>query len=179
MDAGALPADTTVAIAPTPAAVGSTFLGPGATVVSVVATAPDGTGDPRAARLRSRSTSRTPPAGFVPETSEDGITWRVIPLLRVRDLPTGQPDGYIRTGSTVQVFTRHLTLFAIAAPSLAIVAPRLSTFAISTSAKLTGSKHVLTVTVRTTQTTHVLLTLRSHGKAIRSGIAGCRPASRP
>ena len=165
--AGALPAGTTVSIAPTPAGFASTFLGPGAAVVSVVATASDGTAI-HALPTPLEIDFPNAPAGFVPETSEDGITWRAIPLLAAASLPLGQPDGYIRAGSTVQVFTRHLTLFAIAAPRLAIVAPRLGTFAISTSAKMTGSKHVLTVVVKTTQKTHVLLTLRTHGKAIRS-----------
>ena len=165
--AGALPAGITVSISPMPAVVGSTFLGPGATVVSIVATASDGTAI-HALPTPLEIDFPNAPAGFVPQTSEDGITWRAIPLLASAILPAGQSDGYIHAGSTVQVFTRHLSLFAIAAPSLTIVAPRPNTFAISTSAKLTDSKHVLTVTVKTTQKTYVVFTLRSHGNAIHS-----------
>ncbi len=156
--AGALPADTTVAITPMAVPSGSSFLGPGATVVSIVATAPDGT------EIHSLSAPLEidfpdVPAGFVPETSEDGVTWRAIPLLAGKTLPSGQPDGYIRSGSTVEVLTRHLTLFAL-------VAPTATAFNLSTTAKLTTSKHLLVVTVTTSRETHVDVALRNRGKVV-------------
>ena len=156
--AGALPADTTVAIAPIAATSRSIFLGPGATVVSIVATAPDGT------EVHSLSAALEidfphAPAGFVPETSEDGVTWRAIPLLAGKTLPSGQPDGYIRNGSTIEVLTRHLSLFALAAPAA-------TAFTVGTTAKLSTSKHLLVVTVTASRETHVDLALRNRGRVV-------------
>jgi hypothetical protein len=150
--AGALPADTTVSVAASPATSGSTFLGPGATVVSIVASTPGG------AIIHSLPSPLeidfpNAPAGFVPQTSEDGLNWRAIPPLPTGGkLPAAQPDGYFRTGTTVRVFTRHLTLFAIAPPMATASAARKS--------------HILTVTVTTTRKTHIDLALRSGGKSV-------------
>ena len=167
--AGALPADTTVAIAPIAATSRSIFLGPGATVVSIVATAPDGT------EVHSLSAALEidfphAPAGFVPETSEDGVTCRAIPLLAGKTLPSGQPDGYIRNGSTIEVLTRHLSLFALAAPAA-------TAFTVGTTAKLSTSKHLLDVTVTASRET----ARRSRASQPRQGgeplaSLGCLPA---
>ena len=52
--------------------------------------------------------------------------WRLIPMIASAGvLPAGQQDGYWRTGATVHVLTRHLTLFTLVArtSSAARVAP--------------------------------------------------------
>jgi hypothetical protein len=159
----ALPPSTSVSLAPTPAAsAGSTSLGVGATVVSVVATAPDGTPIHTLAQPLEIDFPNAP-ADFVPQTSEDGTTWRAIALIASGgSLPAGQPDGYLRVGTTVEVFTRHLTLFAIAAAPTKAAAP----LVVKTSATLIRSRRVLTVVVATTLQTHVALDLRRGGKQL-------------
>ena len=49
----------------------------------------------------------------VPALSQDGTTWRSLPLLFNGVLPAGQPDGFYRDGGGVHVVTRHLTYFAL------------------------------------------------------------------
>jgi hypothetical protein len=53
------------------------------------------------------------PTDYVPTTSENGTTWRAIPLLAALPLPDGQPDGYVRDGHTLTIYTHHLSLFAV------------------------------------------------------------------
>ena len=53
-------------------------------------------------------------ADGTPATAEAGASWRAIPALdQAGTLPAGQPDGYWRTGATVHVLTRHLSLFTL------------------------------------------------------------------
>jgi hypothetical protein len=53
------------------------------------------------------------PDSYVPALSEDGVHFRQLSLLALRRLPDGQQDGYYRNESTVYIYTRHLTSFAI------------------------------------------------------------------
>ncbi len=56
------------------------------------------------------NTSGTP---VVPALSQDGTSWRSLPLLGGDALPGGQPDGFYRDAGGVHVVTRHLTYFAL------------------------------------------------------------------
>jgi hypothetical protein len=52
-------------------------------------------------------------ADLVPLVSTDGKIWSSMPSLSSAALPDGQPDGYFREGTTLRIFTRHLTYFAL------------------------------------------------------------------
>ncbi|HZT91093.1 MAG TPA: invasin domain 3-containing protein [Gaiellaceae bacterium] len=55
-----------------------------------------------------------PTGSGTPATAEVTTSWRAIPQLQTAGtLPAGQQDGYWRTGSTVHILTRHLSLFTI------------------------------------------------------------------
>jgi hypothetical protein len=57
--------------------------------------------------------------------SQDGITWTTIPRLASPSLPAGQPDGwFMHADGTVTIFTRHATLFALAAPAAKVAGVR-------------------------------------------------------
>ena len=49
----------------------------------------------------------------LPATSQDGSTWRALPLLQGASLPAGQQDGWYRDGDGVHILTRHLTWYAL------------------------------------------------------------------
>jgi hypothetical protein len=65
-------------------------------------------------------------ASGVPAYSEDGITWVTIPQLPTPSLPDGQPDGYYRNADgSVDIYTRHATLFGLLEDTQAPTAPTL------------------------------------------------------
>jgi predicted esterase YcpF (UPF0227 family) len=91
-----------------------------AVAVQVMVTAADGT-TVHAFAIPLQITFKNVSADDFPTTSETaGTTWRAIPLLTSLPLPSGQPDGYIRTGSTITIYTHHLSLFAVQRPTRAI-----------------------------------------------------------
>ena len=49
----------------------------------------------------------------VPATSQDGITWRPIPEIYSPTLYPGTTDGFLRTATGVDIYTLHLTQFAL------------------------------------------------------------------
>ena len=52
--------------------------------------------------------------GTLAATSEDGLTWRMIPPVpQPGVLPDGWQDGFYRVGSTMHILTRHLSTFAV------------------------------------------------------------------
>lgn len=63
------------------------------------------------------------------KTSEDGRTWTDIAQLPTLQLPAGQPDGWFRdSDGTTHVLTRHITYFAVIAPTASTeLAMRLTT----------------------------------------------------
>jgi hypothetical protein len=77
------------------------------------------------------------PAGAVsgvPAYSEDGITWVLIPELATPSLPDGQPDGYyLNADGSVDIYTRHATLFGLLKDTQAPTAPTLK-------ARVSGNK---------------------------------------
>jgi hypothetical protein len=77
------------------------------------------------------------PAGAVsgvPAYSEDGITWVLIPELSTPSLPDGQPDGYyLNADGSVDIYTRHATLFGLLKDTQAPTAPALK-------ARVSGNK---------------------------------------
>ena len=77
------------------------------------------------------------PAGAgsgVPAYSEDGITWVLIPELSTPSLPDGQPDGYyLNADGSVDIYTRHATLFGLLKDTQAPTAPTLK-------ARVSGNK---------------------------------------
>ena len=54
------------------------------------------------------------PADVAPMYQRGNSPWVVIPRLSGTTLPTGQPDGWYRDGSTIHILTRHLTKFGLA-----------------------------------------------------------------
>jgi ELWxxDGT repeat protein len=66
------------------------------------------------------------PAGVLPGSSSDGVTWTTMPLLAQPALPDGQRDGYFVNGDgSLDVYTRHLTLFGLLVDLQAPTAPTL------------------------------------------------------
>ena len=63
-------------------------------------------------------------ANGVPMTSQDGTTWRTLPLLDGPTLPAGRADGFYRDADGVHVLTRHLSYFALFADGEAPTPPR-------------------------------------------------------
>ena len=49
----------------------------------------------------------------LPATSQDGTTWRAVPMLQSASLPSSQQDGWYRDGAGVHILTRHLTWYAL------------------------------------------------------------------
>src|SRR6185503_19636610 len=44
----------------------------------------------------------------LPATSQDGSTWRALPMLQSASLPSGQPDGWYRDdNANIHILTRH------------------------------------------------------------------------
>ncbi|MES1249013.1 MAG: hypothetical protein ABUS54_15210 [Actinomycetota bacterium] len=97
------------------------------------------------------------PVGFAPSTSTDGMHWRAIPELAALPLPASQPDGYVRDGATVRVFTHHLSLFGLAA----VVAPT-----VSGTARL--HKRVLEIRITVRRPAHVTILLERNGHTVHS-----------
>ena len=61
----------------------------------------------------------------LPATSQDGTTWRALPMLQSASLPSGQQDGWYRDDSAnIHILTRHLTWYALARDGEAPTAPR-------------------------------------------------------
>jgi hypothetical protein len=59
-----------------------------------------------------------PPAiGAIPvQSTDNGLTWRALPLLATPELPAGQRDGYyVNSDGTIWIFTRHLSMFGVLA----------------------------------------------------------------
>jgi hypothetical protein len=103
---------------------------------------------------------------FVPSTSDDGTTWRRIPELAAPSLPSGQRDGYVRDGTTVRIFTHHLSLFAVAK----VTAPT-----VFGAAVLRGRE--LDVRVQVGSAAHVTILLLRGGKPVARwlrDVAGAR-----
>ena len=63
-------------------------------------------------------------ANGVPMTSQDGMTWRTLPLLDGPTLTAGRADGFYRDADGVHVLTRHLSYFALFADGEAPTPPR-------------------------------------------------------
>ena len=56
------------------------------------------------------------PTDFSPTTSEDGTTWTPVPACAANAAPTTLPAGtdcYTRSGTTLTIYTVHLSLFAV------------------------------------------------------------------
>jgi uncharacterized membrane protein YgcG len=65
-------------------------------------------------------------AGEVPAYSHDGISWTTIPRLASPGLPAGQADGYyVNADGSVDIYTRHATLFGLLKDVQAPTAPSL------------------------------------------------------
>ena len=61
----------------------------------------------------------------LPATSQDGTTWRALPMLQSASLPSGQQDGWYRDdNANVHILTRHLTWYALARDGEAPTEPR-------------------------------------------------------
>ena len=113
--AGTFPTDVTLAVKPVTVA-GAAGLTVGASPAIVAITATDSNGQPvttLAKPLVIHFASGL--SGMVPASSSDGgTTWTPIPLLGTPALPGGQRDGYfVNADGSVDVFTRHLTLFGL------------------------------------------------------------------
>ena len=64
--------------------------------------------------------------GDVPAYSQDGTSWITIPQLSGPNLPAGQPDGYfVNADGSVDIYTRHATLFGLLKDTQAPTAPTL------------------------------------------------------
>jgi hypothetical protein len=102
-----------VHVDPTPPATSTPLVGLRNQLISVVITDP-ATG--QAVHNLSAPidiTLRNPPKGYAPVTSEDGVAFRAIPLLKGTTLPEGQQDGYfLDADGTIHILTRHVTVFA-------------------------------------------------------------------
>lgn len=104
-----------IAVNPTPPAGVLTFHGPATqSVVNIVVT------DPKTGLAVHELSAPleigfpNAPAGYVPAFSEDGLPpFQSLPELTSPSLPVGQKWGFYRDGTTVRVFTRHLTAFAV------------------------------------------------------------------
>jgi hypothetical protein len=102
-----------VHVDPTPPATSVPLVGAGNQVVSVIIT------DASTGQVIHELTApidialRNPPKGYVPVTSQDGVTFRAVPLLAGATLPAGQQDGYyVDDAGTIHILTRHVTIFA-------------------------------------------------------------------
>jgi hypothetical protein len=102
-----------VHVDPTPPATSVPLVGAGNQVVSVIIT------DASTGQVIHELTApidialRNPPRGYVPVTSQDGVTFRAVPLLAGSTLPPGQQDGYyVDDAGTIHILTRHVTIFA-------------------------------------------------------------------
>ena len=60
----------------------------------------------------------------LPATSQDGTSWRALPMLQSGSLPSGQADGWYRDDAGIHILTRHLTWYALARDGEAPTAPR-------------------------------------------------------
>jgi ELWxxDGT repeat protein len=122
---GTFASDVTLVAKPVTTA-GVAAIAGGSTVVSITAT--DSSGRPVTTLAKPLVIHF--PAGFagaVPASSSDGFAWTPMPLLESPALPDGQRDGYfVRADGSVDVYTRHLTLFGLFADTQA---PKLTTFA--------------------------------------------------
>ncbi|HEX4526832.1 MAG TPA: Ig-like domain-containing protein, partial [Gaiellaceae bacterium] len=122
----------------------------------------------------------TDPSGTngTPATAEPGSAWRAIPALaQAGQLPLGQPDGYWRTGATIHILTRHLSLFTVltgAAANVPLATPlavdaqvpavaRSSfAFTIATAPRSTMTKHSLIGRALATTTARIDVTLDAY-----------------
>lgn len=60
----------------------------------------------------------SPPSGFVPAVSQDGVTFRALAPISGPPLPDSMDDGfYIAENGDVHVLARHVTIFAVVAPA--------------------------------------------------------------
>jgi len=100
-------------IDPTPSGVSTFVVKSGNVLISITVT--DSSGAPvKALAAPLDITFVNPSPGFVPAVSEDGVSFRAVPLLQGTTLPDGQPDGYyVDSSGTVHLLTRHLTIFGI------------------------------------------------------------------
>lgn len=153
--AGAVSAASTITVQPATGVSTPTISGAPGDVVSVTVTAADGTPIHTFSLPLEIDFPNADPS-FVPSTSEDGVTWRAIPLLPSPSLPAGQADGYVRDGTTIRVFTHHLSLFGI---GRAAVAPT-----VGGSASLHG--RTLSVLIRVSRPAHVTIELRRKGATL-------------
>jgi hypothetical protein len=109
---------------PTPVPVAGGFE-VGSTVVQVIVTDSSGAGVHQFAAPLVIHVSASQ-AGDVPAYSQDGTSWTPIPQLGSPNLPAGQQDGYFRnTDGSIDIYTRHATLFGLLKDTQAPTAPTL------------------------------------------------------
>jgi hypothetical protein len=102
-----------VHVDPTPPATSVPLVGAGNQVVSIVITNAVTGQVIHALSAPIDIALRNPPKGYVPVTSEDGITFRAVPRLSGTTLPAGQQDGYfVDAEGSIHILTRHVTIFA-------------------------------------------------------------------
>lgn len=79
-------------------------------------------------------------AGDVPAYSQDGVIWVIIPRLSSPELPAGQQDGYYRNSDgSIDIYTRHATLFGLLKDTQVPTAPKLKIRVEKTGLRLSWS----------------------------------------